>query len=157
MVAEAANGPTTFAADQVLRERGNIPVLPDIYTNGGGVTVSFFEWVQNLQNFKWTESGGQRRSSTLPDDRSRSGAYFYTLLSRYRTHDTCATCTAAGPPRLTPSRTRSYNARDDLGYSRRQQSARSGRSRLCASRSKRVTRARVQEFEERYLMTLQRN
>jgi len=55
MVAEAANGPTTFAGDQVLRER-DIPVLPDIYTNGGGVTVSFFEWVQNLQNFKWTES-----------------------------------------------------------------------------------------------------
>lgn len=54
MIAEAANGPTTFEADQVLRERG-IPVVPDIYTNGGGVTVSFFEWVQNLQNFKWTE------------------------------------------------------------------------------------------------------
>lgn len=54
MVAEAANGPTTFEADQVLRER-DIPVVPDIYTNGGGVTVSFFEWVQNLQNFKWTE------------------------------------------------------------------------------------------------------
>jgi glutamate dehydrogenase (NAD(P)+) len=55
MIAEAANGPTTFEADQVLRERG-IPVVPDIYTNGGGVTVSFFEWVQNLQNFKWTET-----------------------------------------------------------------------------------------------------
>lgn len=55
MVAEAANGPTTFEADQVLRKR-DIPVLPDIYTNGGGVTVSFFEWVQNLQNFKWTEA-----------------------------------------------------------------------------------------------------
>ena len=54
MIVEAANGPTTFEADLMLRERG-IPVLPDIYTNGGGVTVSFFEWVQNLQNFKWTE------------------------------------------------------------------------------------------------------
>lgn len=54
VVAEAANGPTTFEADLLLRERG-IPVIPDIYTNGGGVTVSFFEWVQNLQNFKWTE------------------------------------------------------------------------------------------------------
>lgn len=37
--------------DKILRDRG-ITVLPDIYTNGGGVTVSFFEWVQNLQNFR---------------------------------------------------------------------------------------------------------
>jgi glutamate dehydrogenase (NAD(P)+) len=42
MVVEAANGPTTFDGDQILRQRG-ITVLPDIYTNGGGVTVSFFE------------------------------------------------------------------------------------------------------------------
>lgn len=54
MIAEAANGPTTFEADLMLREKG-VTVVPDIYTNGGGVTVSFFEWVQNLQNFKWTE------------------------------------------------------------------------------------------------------
>jgi len=53
-VIEAANGPTTPGGDAVLRKRG-ITVLPDIFTNGGGVTVSFFEWVQNLQNFKWEE------------------------------------------------------------------------------------------------------
>jgi glutamate dehydrogenase/leucine dehydrogenase len=54
VVAEAANGPTTPAADRVLFERG-IPVLPDILTNAGGVTVSYFEWVQNIENEHWTE------------------------------------------------------------------------------------------------------
>jgi glutamate dehydrogenase (NAD(P)+) len=46
--------------DAILRDRG-ITVLPDIYTNGGGVTVSFFEWVQNLQNFKWEEEDVNRK------------------------------------------------------------------------------------------------
>lgn len=59
-VVEAANGPTTPEGDRVLRERG-VTVLPDIYTNGGGVTVSFFEWVQNLQNFRWDESAVNER------------------------------------------------------------------------------------------------
>lgn len=59
-VAEAANGPTTPEGDAILREKGII-VLPDIYTNGGGVTVSFFEWVQNLQNFKWDEDDVNRK------------------------------------------------------------------------------------------------
>lgn len=53
-VIEAANGPTTPEGDQILQDRG-VTVLPDIFCNGGGVTVSFFEWVQNLQNFKWDE------------------------------------------------------------------------------------------------------
>jgi glutamate dehydrogenase (NAD(P)+) len=52
IVAEGANGPTTPGADDILKDAG-ITVLPDILTNAGGVTVSYFEWVQGLQNFFW--------------------------------------------------------------------------------------------------------
>jgi glutamate dehydrogenase (NAD(P)+) len=54
MLAEGANGPTTPEADAILRDRG-IFVIPDILANAGGVIVSYFEWVQDLQNFFWTE------------------------------------------------------------------------------------------------------
>jgi len=53
MIAEGANGPTSLEADQILGER-RIPVLPDILTNAGGVTVSYFEWVQDLGRLFWT-------------------------------------------------------------------------------------------------------
>ena len=52
LVVEGANGPTTPEGDQVLNDRG-IAVLPDIYANAGGVTVSYFEWAQNIQQFAW--------------------------------------------------------------------------------------------------------
>ncbi|BCL80568.1 glutamate dehydrogenase [Ktedonobacteria bacterium brp13] len=52
LVVEAANGPTTPEADRILQERG-VTVVPDIVANAGGVTVSYFEWVQDLQRFFW--------------------------------------------------------------------------------------------------------
>ena len=55
LVAEAANGPTTPVADSILAERG-IAVLPDVLTSGGGVAVSYFEWVQGHQKYIWTPS-----------------------------------------------------------------------------------------------------
>ncbi len=53
MIVEAANSPTWPDADEVFQRRG-IPVLPDILVNAGGVVVSYFEWVQNLQHFRWS-------------------------------------------------------------------------------------------------------
>ena len=52
IVVEAANGPTTVEADKILEERG-ILVVPDILANAGGVVVSYFEWVQNIQSMAW--------------------------------------------------------------------------------------------------------
>ena len=54
VVVEAANSPTTVSADKVLREN-NVLIIPDILANAGGVTASYFEWVQNRQNYLWKE------------------------------------------------------------------------------------------------------
>jgi glutamate dehydrogenase (NAD(P)+) len=54
ILAEGANGPTTLEADAVLKEK-DVFLIPDILANAGGVVVSYFEWVQDLQNFFWTE------------------------------------------------------------------------------------------------------
>ena len=55
VLAEAANGPTTPKADAIIEARDDIFLVPDILCNAGGVTVSYFEWVQNIQRFQWSE------------------------------------------------------------------------------------------------------
>ncbi len=63
IIVEGANGPTTAEADAVLEEKG-ITVVPDILANSGGVIVSYFEWVQNLQNYYWGEEEVNSRLET---------------------------------------------------------------------------------------------
>ena len=64
LIVEGANGPTSFKADKIIREKG-ILVVPDILANAGGVTVSYFEWVQNRLGFKWTRDRVNRRSDRI--------------------------------------------------------------------------------------------
>jgi glutamate dehydrogenase (NAD(P)+) len=63
LILEGANEPVTADADRVLRDRG-IAVVPDILANAGGVTVSYFEWVQNLQQFRWSSDDVRSRLET---------------------------------------------------------------------------------------------
>ena len=67
LIAEGANGPTSIEADAILQERG-ITVLPDILTNAGGVTVSYFEWVQDLGRLFWTRDETRVRLAEKMND-----------------------------------------------------------------------------------------
>ncbi|MES0883960.1 Glu/Leu/Phe/Val dehydrogenase dimerization domain-containing protein [Roseibium sp. SCP14] len=64
LLAEGANGPTTLEADEILNERG-VLILPDVLGNAGGVTVSYFEWVQGMQNLTWTHDEVNERLKSI--------------------------------------------------------------------------------------------
>lgn len=65
LIAEAANGPTTVNADKMIEERGDIEIIPDIFCNSGGVVVSYFEWIQDLQSLFWTRREVLDRLETI--------------------------------------------------------------------------------------------
>ena len=68
---ELANGPVTPEADDILAKNGAV-VLPDILANAGGVTVSYFEWVQNRQGFYWTEEEIHHRLRSIMEREGRA-------------------------------------------------------------------------------------
>jgi glutamate dehydrogenase (NAD(P)+) len=67
ILAEAANGPTTNLADRVLQKRDDIEVIPDVLCNSGGVIVSYFEWLQNRQNYYWDRDEVMRKLFAILD------------------------------------------------------------------------------------------
>jgi glutamate dehydrogenase (NAD(P)+) len=78
-ILEGANGPTTFAAHEILRDRG-VTMVPDIYCNAGGVTVSYFEWAQNIQHFSWNK---ERINEALEQRMVKAHRHIRGLMNKY--------------------------------------------------------------------------
>lgn len=75
VLAEGANGPATNGADRILERRGDVEVIPDILCNSGGVIVSYFEWLQNLQNYYWSRDEVLAKLFALLDHAKESVEY----------------------------------------------------------------------------------
>lgn len=82
IVAEAANEPTTPDADHILEENG-VFIIPDILANGGGVTVSYFEWVQNVQHLFWSEDEINKRLREIMDQSFKA---VIEVKEKYKAH-----------------------------------------------------------------------
>src|SRR3546814_8609665 len=91
LILELANGPVPPEADAILEKNG-VVVLPDILANAGGVTVSYFEWVQNRQGYYWTVGEINQR---LQEIMEREGRAIWTLEREKHMHGRNAACVHA--------------------------------------------------------------
>jgi glutamate dehydrogenase (NAD(P)+) len=96
IIAEGANGPITADAHKQLVERGSF-IIPDVLCNAGGVIVSYFEWVQGLQNFFWSEAEVNQK---LRDTMDNAFTKVVACMERYKTHDMKTAALIQGVDRL---------------------------------------------------------